>query len=113
MSNELSEITELTETTVESHCARKALRVDSDGKERNLQRLRRIEGQVLEVIENAENGLLVDFFSVKQIADRIDEAFAAPERIANIRMLSRATIVSRYDLKLEALPNQLRLIERL
>ncbi len=46
MSNELSEITELTETTVESHCARKALRVDSDGKERNLKRLRRIEGQV-------------------------------------------------------------------
>jgi CsoR family transcriptional regulator, copper-sensing transcriptional repressor len=30
----------------ESHCARKAVGVDAEGKERNLKRLRRIEGQV-------------------------------------------------------------------
>lgn len=32
--------------TSEAHCARKAVAVDSDGKARNLMRLRRIEGQV-------------------------------------------------------------------
>ena len=32
--------------TTDSHCARKAVGVDADGKERNLKRLRRIEGQV-------------------------------------------------------------------
>lgn len=30
----------------DSHCARKALGVDAEGKEKNLKRLRRIEGQV-------------------------------------------------------------------
>ena len=30
----------------ESHCARKAVGVDAEGKDRNLKRLRRIEGQV-------------------------------------------------------------------
>lgn len=34
------------DVTTDSHCARKAVGVDADGKERNLKRLRRIEGQV-------------------------------------------------------------------
>ena len=37
---------DVTSVTTDSHCARKAVGVDADGKERNLRRLRRIEGQV-------------------------------------------------------------------
>ena len=68
---------------------------------------------VLEVIENAENGLLVDFFSVKQIADRIDEALDHPDCMVRIREQARATIVDRYDLKRKALPDQLKIIDEL
>ena len=39
-------IDDVISVTVDSHCARKAVGVDADGKERNLRRLRRIEGQV-------------------------------------------------------------------
>ncbi|HYW50668.1 MAG TPA: metal-sensitive transcriptional regulator [Gemmatimonadaceae bacterium] len=35
-----------TATAEESHCGRKAVGVDADAKEKNLKRLRRIEGQV-------------------------------------------------------------------
>ena len=34
------------DAATDAHCARKAVGVDADGKERNLKRLRRIEGQV-------------------------------------------------------------------
>ena len=37
---------ELMSASADPHCARKAAGVDADGKERNLKRLRRIEGQV-------------------------------------------------------------------
>ena len=39
-------IDDVISVTADSHCARKAVGVDADGKERNLRRLRRIEGQV-------------------------------------------------------------------
>ena len=38
--------TELDTGVATNHCARKAVGVDADGKDRNLKRLRRIEGQV-------------------------------------------------------------------
>ena len=66
---------------------------------------------VLEVIKDRENGLLVDFFSTEQIADRIDEALGHPDRMASIREQARTTIMDRYDLKRKALPSQLKLIE--
>ena len=37
---------EMIDEVADAHCARKAVGVDADGKERNLKRLRRIEGQV-------------------------------------------------------------------
>ena len=65
---------------------------------------------VQEVIKDQENGLLVDFFSTEQIADRIDEALDHPDRMTGIRKRARAAIVERYDLKRITLPQQLRLV---
>jgi glycosyltransferase involved in cell wall biosynthesis len=45
---------------------------------------------VLEVIKDIENGLLVDFFSSDQIADRIDDAFKNRDRMAPLRKRARA-----------------------
>jgi glycosyltransferase involved in cell wall biosynthesis len=68
---------------------------------------------VEEVIRDEDNGLLVDFFSFQQIAEKIIDALDQPLRYAEIRKNARATIVARYDLKTVCLPAQLRLIERL
>lgn len=53
---------------------------------------------VQEVIEDGVNGLLVDFFSPEQIADRIIEVLDHPDRMAAIRARARETILERYDL---------------
>lgn len=53
---------------------------------------------VTEVIEDGVNGLLVDFFSPKQISDRVIEALDNPEKMAAIRTKARETILESYDL---------------
>jgi glycosyltransferase involved in cell wall biosynthesis len=53
---------------------------------------------VMEAIEDGVNGLLVDFFSPTAIADRVDEVFAHPDRMAALRTAARQTICDRYDL---------------
>lgn len=53
---------------------------------------------VKEIIEDGKNGLLVDFFSPEQIADRVDEVLNHPDRMTAIRQKARETIVQRYDL---------------
>lgn len=53
---------------------------------------------VIEVIENRVNGLLVDFFSPKDIADRVEEALDNRDQMAGIRENARETILQRYDL---------------
>ena len=68
---------------------------------------------VMEVIKDRENGLLVDFFSSKQIVDRINEALDHPERMARTRTRARVMVVDRYDLKRNTLPSQLKLIDGL
>lgn len=65
---------------------------------------------VKEVIRDGENGLLVDFFSPKQIADRIDEVMDHPTRMAELRVKARQTALERYALK-DMLPRQLQLIK--
>lgn len=52
---------------------------------------------VREVLRHGENGLLVDFFSPKQIAERVDEVFLNPGRMQAIRKAARQTIIERYD----------------
>jgi hypothetical protein len=65
------------------------------------------------VIKDRENGLLVDFFSVEQIAERVEEVLGSTKGMARVRKQARATAVGRYDLKRKALPSQLALIARL
>ncbi|BDI15675.1 glycosyl transferase family 1 [Nostoc cf. commune SO-36] len=53
---------------------------------------------VLEVIKDGVNGLLVDFFSPQNIADRVEEALNHPQEMQAIRANARETILKRYDL---------------
>lgn len=53
---------------------------------------------VTEVIQDGKNGLLVDFFSPAEIADRVDEVLSHPDRLADLRANARETICKHYDL---------------
>src|ERR687887_425852 len=66
---------------------------------------------VEEVISDAENGLLVDFFSPAAIAARIDEALHDP--MEPLRRRARQTVVEKFDLKRVCLPAQFKLVEDL
>lgn len=65
---------------------------------------------VTEIIKDGENGLLVNFFSPKKIADRIDEVLNHPTRMAEIRAQARNTILERYALA-NLLPQHIELIK--
>ena len=67
-------------------------------------------GPVTEVIQDGKNGLLVDFFSPKKIAARIDEVLEHPTRMAEIRANARQTVLERYALA-NLLPQHIQLIE--
>ncbi|HEY9629931.1 MAG TPA: glycosyltransferase family 4 protein [Coleofasciculaceae cyanobacterium] len=54
---------------------------------------------VTEVIEEGENGLLVDFFSPEAIADRVDQVLDHPDRMAAVRAKARQTVVNHYNLE--------------
>lgn len=64
---------------------------------------------VMEVIQDGVNGLLVDFFSPAAIADRVDEVFRHPDRLASLRSKARETIQANYDLA-QLLPQHLQWI---
>ncbi|MBI2310886.1 MAG: glycosyltransferase [Betaproteobacteria bacterium] len=66
---------------------------------------------VQEVIEDGVNGLLVDYLSPHQIAERIEEALENRDRMQPIRQRARRTVVERYDLRTVCLPQHLALIE--
>ncbi|MDJ0660847.1 MAG: glycosyltransferase family 4 protein [Crocosphaera sp.] len=53
---------------------------------------------VEEVIEDGVNGLLVDFFAIDRIVERIEEALDNPDKMANLRVKARETIQETYDL---------------
>lgn len=68
---------------------------------------------VAEVIQDGKNGLLVDFFSPAEIADRVDEVLghgASPSdstyHLATLRASARKTILKHYDLA-TLLPQQI------
>ena len=67
---------------------------------------------VEEVIRDGENGLLVDFFSTEQIANKVDEALSMKDSRL-LRERARGTVIERYDLKRVCLPAQLGLVSRL
>jgi glycosyltransferase involved in cell wall biosynthesis len=64
---------------------------------------------VLEVIEDGRNGLLVDFFSPRQIAARIEEALDGGQRWRDLRRAARETILQRFELR-DCLARQVRLL---
>lgn len=66
---------------------------------------------VTEVIQDGHNGLLVDFFSPQELADRLEEALIQPDRMAMIRQNARNTILERYDLA-KVLPQHLQWIQQ-
>ncbi|MHB8354143.1 MAG: glycosyltransferase [Burkholderiales bacterium] len=68
---------------------------------------------VTEVMTDGENGLLVDFFSPPEIAERVGTALSNREAMKPLRAAARQTIVERYDLHTICLPQQLALLERL
>lgn len=63
---------------------------------------------VREVMEDGKNGMLVDFFSPSQLADRIEEGLDKKDGGAAMREAARNTILERYALK-DLLPKQLKL----
>jgi len=65
---------------------------------------------VKEVIQDGYNGLLTDFFSPMQIADKVDYVLNNQDKMQEIRQNARETIVSNYDLK-ALLPKQIKIIE--
>ena len=66
---------------------------------------------VEEVITDGKNGLLFDFFSTGELAERIDQALSDPHR--DLRDAARRTVVENFDLKRICLPAQQRLVETL
>jgi glycosyltransferase involved in cell wall biosynthesis len=66
---------------------------------------------VREVLNN-DNGLLVPFFDTEQLAERVIEALAHPNRFSSIRVQARQTILSQYDLERVCLPKMVALIKR-
>ncbi|HUZ72342.1 MAG TPA: glycosyltransferase family 4 protein [Stellaceae bacterium] len=65
---------------------------------------------VMEVLKDGENGLLVDFFSSRDIADRIDQVLDHPDRMQRLRDAARQTAITNFDLKRRQLPLWERLI---
>jgi glycosyltransferase involved in cell wall biosynthesis len=59
---------------------------------------------VLEVLKNGGNGLTVDFFAPKSLANRIESALEQPERMRVLRNAARRTAVKHFDLKSVLLP---------
>lgn len=68
---------------------------------------------VEEVLRDGENGLLVDFCSPEQIAERVVEALEAPNHHASVRVQARKTVIERYDLRSICLPAQVLLVNRI
>jgi len=68
---------------------------------------------VEEVIDHGKSGLLVDFFDVEGLADRVCEGLAFPERWRSVRAAARETVVDRYDFKTRCLAGHLSLYGKL
>jgi len=54
---------------------------------------------VEEVIEDGQNGLLCDFFSPRDIADRVDHVLDDPDRMRSLGEEARRHIIEHYDVK--------------
>lgn len=66
---------------------------------------------VEELIEDGENGLLVDFFDIEEIAGTLTRALANPAEFQPMRRAARQHIVENYDLQSICLPRLIDLVE--
>jgi len=66
---------------------------------------------VEEVIEHEKSGLLVDFFDVQALAERVADCLENPDHCCHLRTRARQTVIERYDLKRVCLPRQMQLVE--
>ena len=62
---------------------------------------------VEEVIEHGRNGLLVDFFDTEGLADALADTLAQGAQLDGLRAAARRTVVERYDLRRQCLPQML------
>ena len=69
-------------------------------------------GPVTEVIEHGKNGLLCEFFDVAALSKQVIEVLAQPDAFAAMAIQARKTVVDRYDLKTQCLPQMLKLLKR-
>ena len=66
---------------------------------------------VEEVIRHGQNGLLVDFFDPRAIAETVLEVISKPHLYKLIRQAARRTVIDRYDLHGVSLPRQKALLQ--
>jgi glycosyltransferase involved in cell wall biosynthesis len=66
---------------------------------------------VREVLNN-ENGLLVPFFDIGKLAERVIESLTYPRRFRSIRAQARRTILDQYDLTRICLPKMMTFIQK-
>jgi glycosyltransferase involved in cell wall biosynthesis len=69
-------------------------------------------GPVCEVIEHGVNGLLVDFFDIKALSGQVVEVLSAPETFAHLGQQARQTVIDRYDLQAQCLPQLTALLDQ-
>ncbi len=65
---------------------------------------------VTEIIKDGANGILVDFFSPKNILEKIETALDNPDRMNPLKINARKTILEKYNLK-DLLPKHLEWIK--
>jgi glycosyltransferase involved in cell wall biosynthesis len=68
---------------------------------------------VQEAIDHQKNGLLVDFFNIKEIAQTAIEVLSHPEKYKHLGLAARETVLNKYDLNQVCLPQQIKLINQL
>ena len=64
---------------------------------------------VSEVIDG-RNGILVPFFDIEQLSERVIEAWAHPRRFAEFRARAHRTAVEQFDMERKCLPQLLALL---
>ena len=66
---------------------------------------------VREVISPGENGLLVPFFAVEELAERVIEALQEPAKFSAIREAARRFIIDQYDAEQVCIPRMRHLLD--
>jgi len=67
-------------------------------------------GPVQEVIDDGVDGLLVDFFDVEGLAQRVVDVLHNPRQYRHLATNARARVVKHYDLRTQCLPKQMQLL---